>query len=94
MINKKHLGSDFDNFLKEEDLLEEVTLGAIKKVISHQLQKIMEERNLTKTKLADLMNTSRAQVDRLLNPDNASVTLRTIGKAARILGKRVVCELR
>jgi plasmid maintenance system antidote protein VapI len=54
----------------------------------------MEEQNLTKQKLASMMNTSRAAVNRLLNPDNTSVTLKTIGKAARILGKRVVCELR
>ncbi|HWR69170.1 MAG TPA: helix-turn-helix transcriptional regulator [Desulfomonilia bacterium] len=94
MINRKHLGSDFDGFLKEEDILEEVTLAAIKKVISYQLQKVMEEQNLTKKKLAIMMNTSRAAVNRLLNPDNTSVTLKTIGKAARILGKSVVCELR
>ncbi len=94
MINKKHLGSDFDDFLKEEDILEEVTLAAIKKVISHQLQRVMEEQNLTRKKLAIMMNTSRAAVNRLLNPDNTSVTLKTIGKAARILGKNVVCELR
>lgn len=94
MINKKHLGSDFDDFLREEDLLEEVTLAAVKRVISHQLQSVMEEQNLTKQKLASMMNTSRAAVNRLLNPDNTSVTLKTIGKAARILGKSVVCELR
>jgi antitoxin HicB len=75
MINKKHLGSDFDDFLREEDLLEEVTLAAVKRVISHQLQSVMEEQNLTKQKLASMMNTSRAAVNRLLNPDNTSVTL-------------------
>jgi len=94
MINKKHIGSDFDNFLKEEDILEEVTIAAVKKVISYQLQRVMEERSLTKQKLATMMNTSRSSVDRLLNPDNTSVTLKTIGKAARVLGKSVVCELR
>ena len=94
MINKKHIGSDFDNFLKEEDILEEVTIAAVKKVISYQLQRVMEERSLTKQKLATMINTSRSSVDRLLNPDNTSVTLKTIGKAARVLGKSVVCELR
>jgi len=94
MINKKYLGSNFNDFLKKEELLEEVTLAAIKRVISYQLQQVMEERNLTKQKLADMMSTSRSAVNRLLNPDNTSVTLKTIGKAAHVLGKSIVCELR
>ncbi len=93
-MNNKHIGSNFDDFLKEEGLLEEVTTAAIKRVISYQLKKAMEERKITKGKLADMMNTSRASLDRLLNPENTSITLRTLGKAAHALGKKIVVDLR
>jgi len=93
-MNKTHIGSNFDNFLKEEGLLEEVTTSAIKRVISYQLKKAMEERNVTKQKLADMMSTSRASLDRLLNPENTSITLKTLGKAAHALGKKIVVDLR
>jgi antitoxin HicB len=93
-MNKTHIGSNFDNFLKEEGLLEEVTTSAIKRVISYQLKKAMEERNVTKQKLADMMSTSRASLDRLLNPENTSITIKTLGKAAHALGKKIVVDLR
>ena len=93
-MNSTHIGSNFDNFLKEEGLLEEVTTSAIKRVISYQLKKAMEERNVTKQKLADMMSTSRASLDRLLNPENTSITLKTLGKAAHALGKKIVVDLR
>jgi DNA-binding Xre family transcriptional regulator len=93
-MNNKHIGSNFDDFLKDEDLLDEVTTTAIKRVISYQLKKAMEERKLTKQKLADMMSTSRSSLDRLLNPQNTSITLKTLGKAAHALGEKIVVDLR
>lgn len=93
-MNEKHRGSNFDDFLSEEGILEEVNLVAIKRVISYQLRETMKEKRLSKQKLAGLMKTSRSSVDRLLNPENTSITLKTLDKAAQVLGKKVVCELR
>jgi len=93
-MNEKHIGSNFDDFLSEEGILEEINLVAIKRVISYQLRETMKEKRLSKQKLAGLMKTSRSSVDRLLNPDNTSITLKTLDKAAQVLGKKVVCELR
>ena len=67
---KGRIGSSFDNFLKEEGIYGEVTARAIKRVIARQLDALMEDEGLTKTELARRMNTSRAQLDRLLDPDN------------------------
>ena len=93
-MNEKHIGSNFDDFLSEEGILEEINLVAIKRVISYQLRETMKEKRLSKQKLAGLMKTSRSSVDRLLNPENTSITLKTLDKAAQVLGKKVVCELR
>jgi DNA-binding Xre family transcriptional regulator len=93
-MSEKHIGSNFDDFLSEEGILEEVNLVAIKRVISYQLRETMKEKRLSKQKLAGLMKTSRSSVDRLLNPENTSITLKTLDKAAQVLGKKVVCELR
>ena len=93
-MSEKHIGSNFDDFLSEEGILEEINLVAIKRVISYQLRETMKEKRLSKQKLAGLMKTSRSSVDRLLNPDNTSITLKTLDKAAQVLGKKVVCELR
>jgi hypothetical protein len=93
MINEKHLGSDFDDFLEEEGLLEEVEAVAIKRVLAFQIARAMEERKLTKAAMARQMNTSRSALDRLLDPEVPSVTLLTIERAARVLGKRVRIEM-
>ena len=91
--NNPHIGSFFDDFLDEENLLVEANEIAIKRVIAWQLQQEIESKNMTKTSVAKAMGTSRAAVDRLLDPDNTSVTLNTLSKAARILGKRIEIEL-
>jgi antitoxin HicB len=91
--NNPHIGSSFDDFLDEENLLVEANEIAIKRVIAWQLQQEIESKNMTKTSVAKAMGTSRAAVDRLLDPDNTSVTLNTLSKAARILGKRIEIEL-
>ena len=91
-MKKEHLGSDFDDFLEEEDLLAEAEAVAIKRVVAYQVAALMEENNLTKTRMAQLMQTSRAALDRLLDPTNESVTLHTLEQAALVLGKRLRIE--
>jgi antitoxin HicB len=91
--NNPHVGSSFDDFLEEENLLDEANEIAIKRVIAWQIQKGIESKRMTKTSVAEAMGTSRAAVDRLLDPENTSVTLNTLGKAASILGKRIKIEL-
>lgn len=91
-MNVKHLGSSFDDFLAEEGLLAEVEAVAIKRVIAYQIAELMKERNLTKTAMAERMETSRAALERLLDPGNESVTLQTLERAAVALGKRLRVE--
>jgi antitoxin HicB len=88
-----HIGSSFDEFLEKENLLTEANEIAIKRVIAWQLQQEIESKHLTKTSVAEAMGTSRAAVDRLLDPNNTSITLNTLSKAASILGKRIKIEL-
>ena len=88
-MSNKHIGSDFGDFLKEDGIYEEVNDIAIKRVIAYQLEQEMKVQNITKSKMAELMNTSRAVVNRLLNPDNDSLTLQTLERATRALGKRL-----
>lgn len=90
---KKNVGSNFDDFLEEEGILEEVSAVAVKRVIAFQLTEKMSEKNLTKTELARRMDTSRSALDRLLDPENSSVTLQTLQSAAKALGGRLNVEL-
>lgn len=92
-VENKHLGSKFDDFLEEEGLLSDATATAIKRVLAYQIQGEMKQRNLSKTVLARKMGTSRSAVDRLLDPENASVTLQTLERAASALNKKLVIEL-
>lgn len=93
MTKKGRIGSSFDEFLKEERIYEEVTSRAIKRVIARQLEALMQEQRLTKTALARRMRTSRAQLDRLLDPANESVTLGTLTRAAQAVGRQLRVEL-
>ena len=90
---KKNIGSDFDNFLKEEGIQEEVETVAIKRVVSYQLKKAMKKLHMTKTRMAQKMHTSRSAVERLFDPENESITLQTLNKAASALGKKLKVEL-
>jgi antitoxin HicB len=90
---KGRVGSSFDDYLKEEGIYEEVTARAIKRVIARQLDALMHDQGLTKTSLAKRMKTSRAQLDRLLDPDNESVTLATLTRAAQAVGRNLRMEL-
>ena len=92
-MKNKCVGSSFDDFLVEEGISEEVEAGAIKKIIAYQLQEAIEKEQLTKTALAIRLETSRAAVDRILDPENESITLLTLKKAANVLGKKLRLEL-
>ena len=89
----KNRGSNFDDFLREEGLLEEVEASAAKRLIAHELGQIMAREKLSKAALAKRMGTSRSEVDRLLDPDNESVTLATLAKAAAAVGQRLTVSL-
>lgn len=93
MKKNKHIGSNFDEFLKEENIDAEVEALAIKKIIVYELQQAMKKSKLSKSKMAQLMKTSRPQIDRLLDPENQSVTLATLSKAALIAGKKLHISL-
>jgi DNA-binding Xre family transcriptional regulator len=94
MIAKnKNIGSDFDDFLREEGTLEATEATAIKRVIAHQLAKTMHSRHMTKASMARRMHTSRSAVERLFDPENGSVTLFTLNRAATALGKKLKVEL-
>jgi DNA-binding phage protein len=90
---KGSAGSTFESWLDEEGIREEVTAAAIKAVIAEQLATDMKDQGLTKSALAEKLQTSRAQVDRLLDPDNAGVTLETLLRAAKVMGRRLRLEL-
>jgi DNA-binding Xre family transcriptional regulator len=92
-MNKKHIGSNFDRFLKEEKIYEQVQAAAIKRVIAYQIAEEMKKKNLTKTEMASRMKTSRAALERLLDPENASITLITLERAASALGKKLTVQL-
>ena len=90
---KKNIGSSFDDFLKEDAMLEEVTAVAMKRVISWQIAQEMKAQQLTKTALAKRMHTSRAALNRLLDENDSSLTLTTLASAAAALGKKVNLQL-
>ncbi len=90
---KGRIGSDFDDFLKDEGLYEEVTAGAIKRVLTHQIFEAMKAGDISKSEMARRMNTSRSQIDRLLDPANTRIQLDTLFKAARAVGRSVRLEI-
>jgi predicted XRE-type DNA-binding protein len=88
-----HWGSSLDDFLKEEGIHEEATTAAIKRVISWQLGEAMKKRKISKARLATLMHTSRAQIDRILDPKHGNITLETLQRTASLLGRRIQVQL-
>lgn len=88
-----HIGSSFDDFLEEDGLLAAAEAVALKRVLAFQLAQELERSGLSKAELASRMQTSRSAVDRLLDPENHAVTLRTLERAARVLGRRLRLEL-
>jgi DNA-binding Xre family transcriptional regulator len=97
-VNRKrkkpdHSGSTLDSLLQQDGILEEVEAVAIKRVIAWQLAEIMRAKKISKKTMAARMRTSRSQLDRLLDPDNAAVHLATITRAAKVVGKKIRIEL-
>lgn len=89
----QHVGSDFDHFLAEDGLAEEVSAAALKRVIAWQLAEAMKQQKVSKKALAERMNTSRTAVDRALDQSDPGMTLATLASAARALGQRVEVRL-
>ncbi|RLA02490.1 MAG: Fis family transcriptional regulator [Gammaproteobacteria bacterium] len=84
-----HRGSNFDDFLEEEGVLEEVTARALKRTLALQMEDIMRDEKMTKKSLAEKLHTSRSQLDRLLDPDNSKTTLDSLQQIASALGKNL-----
>ncbi len=93
MMSKEHIGGDFDDFLRDERLLDDAKATAAKRVIAFQIEREMKRAHLTKSEMAQRMHTSRPALDRLLDPSNRSVTLSTLERAASALGKKLKVEL-
>lgn len=93
MTHNPHVGSSLDDLLEEDGILAEVNAIALKRVLAWQLLQEMQTRGLSKSQMAVAMSTSRPSLDRLLDPSNTSVTLKTMGRAATVLGKRLRIEL-
>jgi antitoxin HicB len=90
---KPRLGSSFESWLDAQGLREEVQAAAIKQIIAEQLAEEMKRKGISKTRMAEMMETSRAQVDRLLDPKNGSATLETLMRAAKAVGRELRLEL-
>jgi hypothetical protein len=89
-----HTGSSLDDFLEEEGYRDEVESAAIKRVLAWQFEQEMNRQQKTKKAMAAELKTSRSQLDRLLDPQNTAVSLDTLTRAAHVLGKRLVLEIR
>jgi predicted XRE-type DNA-binding protein len=93
MKKNRHIGSPLDEFLKEEGIYEEATTRAVKEVLAWQVEKAMKEQGISKAEMARRMGTSRAHLDRFLDPENDKVQLDTIQRAAAAVGRRVLIQL-
>ena len=93
-MKKKHIGSNFDDFLNEESILDHASAVAVKRLIAWQIEQEMEKQKLTKTVMAKKMRTSRAALNRLLDESDTSLTLITLISAASALGKMITFKLK
>ena len=91
-MSRKHLGSSSDDFMKEEGVFEEAQAQAIKEIVAWQLAEAMKKKRISKKKMAEILNTSRTQMDRLLNPEN-HITLGRLQRAAAMVERRVLIDL-
>jgi DNA-binding phage protein len=89
----QYMGGDFDDFLEKEGILEEVSAKAHKRLLALQISDIMKKNNITKTSLATKLNTSRSQLDRILDPGNTSITIEVLERVAHAIGKRLRIEI-
>jgi predicted XRE-type DNA-binding protein len=85
----KHIGSSFDSFLEEEDILAEASAEALKRVIAWQIKNFLDTNHITKATFAQRMKTSRSQLDRLLDPENTTISLKTLVSTANAMGKHI-----
>jgi antitoxin HicB len=92
-FNKKHIGTSLEQLLEEDGILEDATSAAVKAVLAWQYGEAMKKKKLTKVKMAAAMKTSRAQLDRVLDPKSGNVTLSTLQRAANAVGKTLKVEL-
>ena len=92
-MKRERIGSDLDDFLKQDGLLAECEAGALKRVVAWQLEREMKRRRISRAKLASRMKTSPATLDRLFAPDQSSVTLQLLEQVALALGRRLKIEL-
>jgi antitoxin HicB len=92
-MKHKNIGSKFKDFLNEEGILAEVEKAAVKEVVAFQILQMMEENKISKLEMAKRMGTSRSALDRLLDPHNPSVSLKTLDRAAASLGKKLSIQL-
>ena len=92
-MTNKHRGSTLESFLEEEGMLEDATISAVKAIIAWHVAEEMKRQGLTKVRLAEQMQTSRAQLDRILDPNNGNVTLETLQRAAAMVGRKLKLEL-
>jgi DNA-binding Xre family transcriptional regulator len=92
-MKHKNIGASFDSFLDDEGIREQAEDIAIKRVVAFQIQAEMEKKKLTKTELAKKMHTSRSSLNRLLDPEDEAITFKTLKKAAKVLGKKLVIQL-
>lgn len=88
------VGSSFDDFLREQGTHEETTAQAIKRVLAFEIAQTMKEQKISKVAMAQRLETSRSQLDRLLDPTHEGVTLGTLSRAAQVLGRQLNIELR
>ncbi len=93
MVNNPHVGSSLDSLLEQKGELVEVSAVAIKRVIAWEINQKMKLENISKTEMASRLQTSRSALDRLLDPNNTSITLNTLDHAARTIGKKIHIEL-
>ena len=91
-MSQQKMGSSIDDFLKEEGILEEAQAEAVKEVVAWQLAEAMKTRKISKSKMAALLDTSRSQVDRLVDPRN-DITLGSLQRAAAVVGRRMNIDL-
>jgi DNA-binding Xre family transcriptional regulator len=92
-MKHKNIGSNFDDFLREEGILAEVEKLAVKEIVANQIIELMVKQKISKLEMSKRMGTSRSALDRLLDPKNQSVSLKTLDKAATSLGKRLIIQL-
>ena len=92
-MKRKNIGSSFDSWLRDEGIYGDVSATAIKRVVARQVEEAMQQKDISKTEMAKRMHTSRATLDRLLDPENAAVTLSTLQKAASVVGRETRLEL-